>query len=228
MMHSLVSAALQFPTVVFTFLLALIALYWLLVLIRLAPLELFERDSLRDDHMASTLVSLGFAGVPATLALSILVFFAGAISLAIELLALRWLSLGMLRVPAGVLVLWVSFAVASPVAAAVCHSVQRALHRYQPFKRRCLLGATVVVSERQNDEYASAQLENEPSSTVRLHCKAGDRPQAGERRVLVKYLADEGAYRSVIEQQYLDTRVRVNKLRLHRKHPSGSYSTQQP
>lgn len=225
MLPSLVSAALQFPTVVVTFLLALIALYWLLVLIRLAPLELFERDSLRDDHMASTLVSLGFAGVPATLALSVLVLFAGALSLAIELFVLRWFSLGMLRVPVGVLVLWISFAVASPVAAAVCHALQRALHRYQPFKRRCLLGATVVVLERQNDEYASAQLENEPSSTVKLHCKTGDCPQTGERRVLVKYLADEGAYRSVIEQQYLDTRVRVNKLRLHRKHPSNGYST---
>lgn len=225
MMQSLVSAVLQFPTIVFTFLLALIALYWLLVLIRLAPLELFERDSLRDDHMASTLVSLGFAGVPATLALSFLVLFASVISLAIELLALRWLSLGMLRVPVGVLVLWIAFAVASPIAAAVCHSLQRALHRYQPFNRRCLLGATVVVSERQNDEYASAQLENEPSSAVKLHCKAGDCPQAGERRVLVKYLASEGAYRSVLEQQYLDTRVRVNKLRLRRKHHSNGYST---
>lgn len=225
MLPSFVSAVLQFPTVVATFLLALIALYWLLVLIRLAPLELFERDSLRDDHMASTLVSLGFAGVPATLALSVLVLFAGALSLAIELLVLRWFALGMLRVPVGVLVLWLSFAVASPVAAAVCHALQRALHRYQPFKRRCLLGATVVVLECQNDEYASAQLPNDPSSTVKLHCKAGDYPQAGERRVLVKYLAHEGAYRSVVEQQYLDTRVRVNKLRLHRKHPSNGYST---
>ena len=88
-MQTLISAALQFPTIVFTFLLALIALYWLLVLIRLAPLELFERDSLRDDHMASTLVSLGFAGVPATLALSFLMLIAGALSLAVELLALR-------------------------------------------------------------------------------------------------------------------------------------------
>lgn len=59
-MQPFVSAALQFPTIVFTVLLALLALYWLLALFRIAPLELFERDSLRDDHMASTLVSLGF------------------------------------------------------------------------------------------------------------------------------------------------------------------------
>ncbi|PCF95008.1 hypothetical protein [Vreelandella nigrificans] len=224
-MQTLTSAALQFPTVVLTFLLALVALYWLLVLVRLAPLELFERDSLRDDHMASTLVSLGFAGVPATLALSFLVLFAGAIALAAEIIVLRWLSLGMLRVPVGVLLLWVSFSVASPIAAAVCHGLQRALHRYQPFKRRCLLGATVIVAERQDSEYALAELVNEPGSVVRLHYKTDETPQAGERRVLVKYLAKEGAYRSVVEQQYLDTRVRLSKLRLHRKHRSNGYST---
>ncbi|MDP3535017.1 MAG: hypothetical protein Q8S08_06480 [Halomonas sp.] len=221
-MQTLISAAVQFPTAVFTFLLALIVLYWLLVLVRVAPLELFERDSLRDDHTASTLVSLGFAGVPATLALSILVLLAGAISLTVELLVLRWLPLGMLRVPVGVLVLWGSLAAASPIAAAICHALQRGLHRYQPFKRRCLLGATVVVTEPQHDGYATSLLDDEPNSFIKLHCKAGDTPRLGERRVLVKYLAEEGAYRSVLEQQYLETRVWLSKLRLHHKQQQRS------
>lgn len=224
-MQPYVSAALQFPTIVFTFLLALVALYWLLVLVRIAPLELFERDSLRDDHMASTLVSLGFAGVPATLALTFLIVVAGALSLAIELLALRWLSLGMLRVPVGVLVLWAVFAISSPIAAMLCHMLQRSLHRYKPFTRRCLLGATVLVYNREGNEFAEAAIENEPNSHVRLHCKQGDCPQEGERRVLVKYLAEEGAYRSVTEQTYLDTRVRLNKLRLNDKGHDAGYST---
>ncbi|MBP5981714.1 MAG: hypothetical protein KA748_16095 [Halomonas sp.] len=221
-MQPFVSAALQFPTIVFTFLLALVALYWLLVLVRIAPLELFERDSLRDDHMASTLVSLGFAGVPATLALTCLIVVAGVLSLTVELLVLRWLPLGMLRVPVGVLVLWAVFAIASPIAAMMCHMLQRNLHRYKPFTRRCLLGATVVVFDRESTEFATAVIENEPNSRVRLHCKQGDCPQEGERRVLVKYLADEGAYRSVTEQTYLETRVRLNKLRLnHKSHDTG-------
>lgn len=224
-MQPFVSAALQFPTIVFTVLLALLALYWLLALFRIAPLELFERDSLRDDHMASTLVSLGFAGVPATLALTFLLLVAGSLALAIELLALRWLSLGMLRVPVGVLVLWASLAIASPIAAMICHTLQRGLHRYQPFTRRCLLGATVIVAHRPGREFAMAVIDNEPSSEVRLHCKEGDCPQEGERRVLVKYLPSEGAYRSVAEQKYLDTRVRLNKLRLHHKHHGAGYST---
>lgn len=224
-MQPVISAALQFPTIVFTFLMGLLALYWMLVLLRIAPLELFERDSLRDDHMASTLVSLGFAGVPATLALTFLVVIAGSLALAVELLVLRWLSLGMLRVPVGVLILWVSFAVASPIAAALCHRLHRGLHRYQPFTRRCLLGSTVIVSGRQGDGFAMAVIENEPNSHVRLHCKEGDCPQEGERRVLVKYLAGESAYRSVMEQTYLDTRVRLNKLRLRYHHQGEGYST---
>ncbi|RUR34159.1 hypothetical protein [Vreelandella nanhaiensis] len=223
-MQPIVSAALQFPTIVFTFLIALLTLYWLLVLLRIAPLELFERDSLRDDHMASTLVSLGFAGVPATLALTFLVLIAGSLSLATELLALRWISLGMLRVPVGVLVVWLSFAIASPIAALICHSLHRSLHRYQPFTRRCLLGATVIVSSREGEEFAMAVIDKEPNSHVRLHCKKGDCPKEGERRVLVKYLAQEGTYRSVSEQKYLDTRVRINRLRLRHKHHHAGYS----
>ena len=225
-MNELLHAAMQFPSVVFTFLLGLLALYWLLVIIRLAPLELFERDSLKEDHLASTLVSLGFAGVPATLALTVILAIAAALTIAIELLVLRWLPLGLIRIPVGVLVLWGSLVIASPVSAGLCHVLHRGLHRYHPFTRRCLLGQTVVVTESQGEgEQAFAVIDNEPNSTVKLLSKRDALPVQGERRVLVKYLPDEGAYRSVTEQEYLETRVRLNKLRLSQKHhPASHYS----
>lgn len=226
-MNELLHAATQFPSIVFTFLLGLLALYWLLVIIRLAPLELFERDSLKEDHLASTLVSLGFAGVPATLALTVILSIAGALTLAIELLVLRWLPLGLLRIPVGVLVLWGTLVVASPIAAMVCQALHSGLHRYRPFTRRCLLGQTVVVKERQDGgEVAFAAIDKEPSSTVKLLSKRDALPVHGERRVLVKYLPEEGAYRSVSEQVYLETRVRLNKLRLKQKNRhSAHYSS---
>jgi len=81
-----------------------------------------------------------------------------------------------------------------------------------------LLGETVVVTERQDEgEWAFALLEDEPNSVVKLHSKVDALPEQGERRVLVKYLPDEGAYRSVSEQAYLEARIRLNKLRLNRK-----------
>lgn len=226
-MNEVLHAATQFPSVVFTLLLGLLALYWLLVIIRLAPIELFERDSLKEDHLASTLVSLGFAGVPATLALTIILSIAGALTLTIELLVLRWLPLGLIRIPVGVLVLWGTLVVASPIAAMLCQALHRGLHRYRPFTRRCLLGKSVVVIERQDaGEVAFAKIDKEPSSSVKLLSKRDGLPELGERRVLVKYLPDEGAYRSVSEQVYLETRVRLNKLRLKQKNRhSAHYST---
>ena len=105
-MNAAIDLATRFPLVVFTVLLALLAVYWLLVALRLAPVELFEHDSLKDDHLASALVSLGFAGVPASLALTLLVVLAGALTLALELAVLRWLPLGFFRIPLGVGVIW--------------------------------------------------------------------------------------------------------------------------
>lgn len=210
---------LSFPVVVFTVLLALAMGYWLLVALHLAPLELFEHDSLKHDDMASTLVTLGFAGVPASFALTVLLLVAGGITLAVELLVLRWLPLGLFRIPVGIVVLWGAFALASPLAAVLCHGWHRSFHRRPQLSRRCLLGERVVViGEADAQGVASAVLADDAGCEVRLHGKAGAMPVEGERRVLVKYLPDELAYRSVAEADYLDARTRLSRLRLVQKH----------
>ena len=214
-MERVYTLLISFPLVVFGVLVPLVLLYWLLVALRLAPLELFERDSLKHDHMASTLVSLGFAGVPASFALSILIIFAGAITLAVELLVLRWLSLGLFRVPLGVAVLWGAFALASPVASGVCH----ATHRWFYGQRRTLLGEAVeVIGTPDADGWADAVLLNDRNCRVRLHGKpqSGSMPNVGEHRVLVKFIARENAYRSVEKNAYCDARAHAKRLTLQR------------
>ncbi|TFH86449.1 hypothetical protein EQG41_12455 [Billgrantia azerbaijanica] len=214
--------ALGFPTVVFSALLALVALYWLLVALRLAPLELFEHDSLKGDHLASTLVALGFAGVPASVALSVLLALAGAITLAAELLVLRWFDLGLFRIPAGIAVLWAALAAASPPAAALCHALHRWFHRHTTAHRRCLLGERVAVqAEPDAHGWTTAVLVDDPEWRVRLHGKPGAMPHAGERRVLVKYLAGEESYRSVAEGDFLEARTRLSRLHLKRQGDAG-------
>lgn len=219
-MESVLQLALSFPLVVFTVLLVLAGLYWLLVALRLAPVELFEHDSLKGDHLASTLVSLGFAGVPASFSLTVLLVLASAITLAVELVVLRWLPLGLFRIPVGVVVLWGAFALASPLAASLCHGLHRWFHRHS--SGRCLLGETVVVKEVPgSDECTTAVVIDDPACEVRLHGKPGAMPAAGERRVLVKYLPGEGAYRSVAEREYLDARTRLSRLRLKQRCEKG-------
>src|SRR5690625_4846567 len=98
-MESVRQILLSFPLVVFSALLPLLLIYWLLVALRLASLELFERDSLKGDHLASSMIALGFAGVPASVALTLLVVLAGGPPPAAALVLLRWLSIGLVRGP---------------------------------------------------------------------------------------------------------------------------------
>lgn len=212
-MDTLVRLALSFPMVVFSLLISLMAVYWLLVLVRLAPLELFERDSLRDDSLASAMVSLGFIGVPIMLSLTLLAVLAGAIILALEIAVLQHLDLGMFRVPLGAVLIWAAVALASPVVAMLCRGLRR---RFQSHSRlpRCLLGETVVVGEAKDGPLRDAVLADHANRHLTLRIKTGQTTRQGERRVLVKYLRDQDAYRSVSEHDYLDARARLVKLKL--------------
>lgn len=220
-MNAIIDLALSFPLIVFVVLLALLGMYWLLVLLRLVPTELFERDSLKEDHLASTMVSLGFAGVPVSMALSMLAVLAGALTLAVELLVLRWVPLGLFRVPVGVVVLWASFALASPLAAVLCRRLHCRLHRHPGLSRRCLLGERVRVVDIDGDGRASAVMDDDEAREVQLLGKTGNQPRPGEARILVKYLPDIDAYRSVLEQDYLDARTRLVRLHLVGRHETS-------
>ncbi|MGM0783332.1 MAG: hypothetical protein ACQEUM_04395 [Pseudomonadota bacterium] len=210
--------ALSFPTVVFSALLMLVAVYWLMVLLRLAPLQLFEQDSLKGDHLASSLVALGFAGVPPSVALSVLLLLAGAFSAVVEWLLLSPFDLGLFRLPLGVAVLWASLALASPLAALLCRRMHPWFHRRAARNRRVLLGESVEVqAEPDGQGWTTATLVDDPECSVRLHGKPESMPHAGERRVLVKYVSDEDAFRSVAEHDYLDARTRLSRLHLKRR-----------
>lgn len=216
-MSAIASLVLNFPLILFVGLLGLLALYWGLVGLGLAPAELFERDSLRDDTLASALVSLGFAGVPASLALTLLVLWASGVALVAELAVLRWLPLGVLRIPVGVAVVWGAFALASPLAAGSCRRLHRRIHPDAGRHPRCLLGERVRVTA-VDEAGADAEVVEDPRLTVRLRGKARARPSPGEVRVLVKYLRGEEAYRSVAEADYLDARTRLVRLHLLSRH----------
>ncbi|MFC3282360.1 hypothetical protein [Litchfieldella rifensis] len=223
-MELLIQSALSFPSVVLVVLLGLLAVYWLLVAIGLAPIEFLEHNSLRDDHLASAMVSLGFAGVPVSVALTALLGLGTLVAVALELLVLRFLPLGMLRLPLGLVVLWGSLALAAPLSVSLCRKLQPRLHRFRSACQCSLLGESVIVKAReQEDDLYRATLEDDPTVEVILHTKRGAIPAPGERWVLVKYLAGEEAYRAVPRSKYLDARTRLRRLR--RVQREGGHAT---
>lgn len=223
-MELLVQTVLSFPLIVLVALLCLVAVYWLLVAVGLTPVEFFEHDSLRDEHLASTMVSLGFRGVPVSVALTALLLYGTLIGFALEWLVLRHWSLGTWRVPLGLVMLWAVLAIASPLSMATCQAVKHRCHQSRNAATRALLGETVIVEDAP-DEFGlcRATLKEDRDVIVTLHGKRRDCCMPGDRRVLVKYLADEDAYRSVPQEAYLDAHIRLRKLGMLRKHPHTAH-----
>jgi len=64
----------QFPTVIFSILLAVIFIYWLFVMVGFFDIELFDVDlEVDSNYVSGFFVSLGLSGVPFSVVLSLLV-----------------------------------------------------------------------------------------------------------------------------------------------------------
>jgi hypothetical protein len=78
-----VDAALSFPAVLFSFMLAVVVLYWLLVLLGTLDIEIGggDGDDGGDDGDGGFLDGIGLGGVPVTVTLSVLIVVAWFVSL---------------------------------------------------------------------------------------------------------------------------------------------------
>jgi hypothetical protein len=76
-----VDAALSFPAVLFSFMLAVVVLYWLLVLLGTLDIEIGGGDDGGGDSDDGFLDGLGLGGVPVTVTLSVLIVVAWFVSL---------------------------------------------------------------------------------------------------------------------------------------------------
>ena len=75
-MDGLIPAMIAFPTVVFTILLGLVAIYWMTVIVAGLDVDVLDLDASVDVNASETLTALGLRGVPFTVWLSFFVLIA--------------------------------------------------------------------------------------------------------------------------------------------------------
>lgn len=82
-MDKLLDASFSFPAVIFSVAMGVVIVYWLIVLIGVLDIDLFDADAEvdADGGLAGLLSGIGLGGVPATVALSLLIAFAWFTSL---------------------------------------------------------------------------------------------------------------------------------------------------
>lgn len=110
-MEGFLQTALSFPTVLFSFLLILAIIYWGIVALGMVEIDVLDLDaeSVVDgagqaEGLAALLAKLKLNGVPVTLVLTLLSFFAWFLCYFVQLWLLSALPLGWLRYPLGAVV----------------------------------------------------------------------------------------------------------------------------
>lgn len=209
-MEIFLQTALSFPTVLFSFLLCVAILYWCVAALGILEVDLLDieadsaLDSVQPEGLAGLLLRLGLSGVPVTLVLTLLFFFAWSVSYFIELLLLSYLPLGFLRYPLGVIVAVAALVVAVPVSAALCKPLRPLFRKLEATSSTSVLGQTAVVrSGRVTLSHGEALLENGGAGLI-LRVRADDARgfKRGDRVVLLEYLEAEHAYRVITEDEF--------------------------
>lgn len=211
-MSLFLQTALSFPVVLFSFLLCLAIVYWLSVAMGVLEVDLldidmnsaFEAEVGPPEGLAGLFNKWGLNGIPLTLILTLLFFFAWLVSYYAELVLLSALPLGLLRYPVGLLVASASVLISVPVIALLIRTLRPLFRKVGPTTHRSLLGQCVKVrTAKVTAAFGEATLEDGGAGLI-LHIRADEALgfKRGDLLVLIEYMENQNAYRVVSEQAF--------------------------
>jgi hypothetical protein len=203
-MELFLHTSLSFPTVLLSFLLCVAILYWLVAALGLVDVELLDGDDTALEGLAGLLLKCGLNGVPVTLVLTLLFFFAWLGCYFVQLLILDPLPLGLLRYPLGLLVSVGAVIGAVPLVALLIRPLRPLFRKLESTDSRSLLGQRVLVrSGRVTEQHGEAMLENGGAGLIlRIRAEASREFKRGDRVVLLEYLPEPHAYRVISEAEF--------------------------
>ena len=176
-MGGFVESALSFPTVLFTFLLAVVVIYWLVVMLGGA-----DTDDLGDEAFGGA----GLGGVPVTVVLSLLVAVAWFASLAGTVLLASLPAAGAIALGSALVVAWL-------VTRLVVLGLRRVMPAGQEPSRQHFVGRTGVIrTQRVTDRFGQAEVAAADGSTalVQVRQTGRDELRYGTTAVLYDFDAD--------------------------------------
>jgi hypothetical protein len=199
--------ALAFPTVVYSVLLAVGVVYWMMAATGLvdgdAPDAQVDAGGGEASGAAAMLSRLGLAGVPLPVVVTVLSFAAWFGTYFVHLLALRHVPEG-LRVLAGTGTLLAMLVPAVGATSLVLRPVSRALSKLGPAEPSLLGRTGVVITPTLTSDYGQASFDDGGAGLIlQVRCDDAQPLRRGDRVVLIEPMEGRDAYRVVSEQQFL-------------------------
>lgn len=202
-MDTFLSVAFSFPTVVFSVLLCVAIIYWLISLVGLGDVDA-DGDIDASGDFSGLMVTLGLQGVPLPLVLTLLFLGAWLISYFADLVFGALVPEGLLRWLYGVAVIAITLLVSVPGTSLVIRPLRPLFRRayLPPLQKRIIGTACVVTSATVTEKKGRAEALLDGVHLVlqvRSHTPLAHR----ERAVLIEHIPDKNAWWVVPESEFL-------------------------
>lgn len=208
-MNEFLTTALTFPTVAYSVLLTVCAIYWLLAATGLVETDALDGllgtdgDATDGTGAAAMLAKLGLSGVPLMVVVTVLAFFGWVGTYYVQLLVLNHVP-DSLRVLAGIATDILMLVPGLIATSLLLRPLSRLLLRLRPPRDPSLLGrVAVVTTPHVAGNYGQASVDDGGAGLL-LQVRHDDpgRFKRGDRIVLIEYIDEQHAYRVISEQQF--------------------------
>ncbi|MCU7837053.1 MAG: DUF1449 domain-containing protein [gamma proteobacterium symbiont of Taylorina sp.] len=211
----------SFPTAVFTLILIVCLLYWLVAILGFVDIDFLDMDIGAHDHtdidmqhdltsvdvLAGLLLRFGLYGIPITIIISFIALFGWFFCYYIVHYLFGFIPDGLLHFLAGFPVLFIAFYIAILITAQLIKPLRPLFKKAEQETLKKILGQTVIVrTSRVDKEFGEAIFEDGGAGLVLKVRSSGDETfKKGDVIVLLEYIEENNTYRVISEQDFTGT-----------------------
>lgn len=213
----------SFPTVIFTFFLAISVLYWIVAVLGWVDIDLFDLDAPEADAassgsdatsanaLAGLMLKLGLHGVPLTVVISFLSLLGWLIAYYSMHMLNQWVASGWLHLLLSIAVLVFAVIIGLLMTALVVKPLKGFFIGTDQHVASTLMGRVALVrTSRVDHSFGEASVDDQGAGLI-IKIRSTDESvfQYGDRVVLIEYVSDGHFYYVVSEQEFLGTPVNL-------------------
>jgi len=203
-MDQLFSVASQFPTVIYSTLLGIVVIYWLVGIVGLIDLD-FSGDADIDvdsdidasvGGLTGLLLTFGLTGVPFTLVISIVILVCWLISFYLQFYMLTWLPSGWLYYVMGTLSNLVVFVISLPITAIFIRPLKGMFNSVETTQSNSLVGKDAVIATGTvSTTFGQARVFNEGAELLLdVRCDPEHTLKMGDKVLVIEYSQEQHTY----------------------------------
>ncbi|WP_392562317.1 hypothetical protein RHO12_02200 [Orbus sturtevantii] len=203
----------SFPVIIFSTLLTLCVLYWLVAAIGILHIDCLDVDFDGIDASPSTglgglLLKWGFNEVPMTLIITLISLFGWIFSyLCLRYILIHFITISWLYYLAGIIIFTISFIIATYLTAKVIKPIRPFFNKMGSLNsHKTLLGQVVVIRSSVVNEQKGEAFYEDGGAGLILQVRADSRYlfQRGDKAVLLSYDSVSNSYEIINESDFME------------------------